>query len=124
MLCVRREYIKTSFVSAQHPTQGSSEDGNLDLIDDAFNIYRCHLGLSPHLSSPDKVDKYVGQQQTKFAFIPTKQIVSDDKASGKSMSPAASTSEFGHESFTKIMEVLRVAICWRGEKFVRHEKRQ
>lgn len=65
MLCVRREYIKTSFVSAQHPTQGSSENDNLDLIDDASNIYRCHLGLSPHLSSPDKVDKYVGATTNK-----------------------------------------------------------
>lgn len=86
--------------------------------DRQFSVDRRHFqhlstsfGTSFHLSCPDKVGKYSGRQQIKFAFIPTKQIVSDDKASGKSMSPAASTSEFGHESFTKIMEVLRVAIC-------------
>lgn len=40
----------------------------------------------------------------KYFLLPTKQIVNDDSASGKSMS-AGSTSEFGHESFTKIIEV-------------------
>lgn len=38
---------------------------------------------------------------------PTKHIVSDDNASGKSMS-AGSTSEFGHESLAKIIDVFKV----------------
>lgn len=46
--------------------------------------------------------------------LPTKHIVSDDSASGKSMS-AGSTSEFGHESLTNIIEVFRSELNRREE---------
>lgn len=39
-----------------------------------------------------------------YPFLPTKHIVSDESASGRSMS-AGSTSEFGHVSLPKIIEV-------------------
>lgn len=51
----------------------------------------------------------------KSLCLPTKQIVKDDKASGRSMS-AGSTSEFGQESLTKIIEVFLIAWEMKREK--------
>lgn len=43
--------------------------------------------------------------------------MSDESASGRSMS-AASTSEFGHESLTKIIEVFKSVLKRKRRKFI------